>query len=64
MMYATEKQISYIVSLYNQVHGTTHGYLSQCDKLLLSQREKRGSMTKAEASAYIGKLQKQLERKR
>jgi hypothetical protein len=58
-MQATDKQISYIISLYNQIHGTTHGYLSQCKDLLLTQREKRGGMTKAEASAHIDALKKQ-----
>ncbi|MGH3500284.1 MAG: hypothetical protein ACRDQA_05190 [Nocardioidaceae bacterium] len=53
---ATEKQQNYIISLYNQGHGTTHGYLSQCDQLPLSQRQKRGGMTKVEASAIIDQL--------
>jgi len=67
MASATGAQTDYIISLYNQIHGTTHGYLSQCDKLQLSQREKKGGaiggMTKAEASGYIGKLKTAAVRK-
>lgn len=55
---ATAKQTSYIIDLYNQAHGTTHGYLSQCARLPLTQREKKGGMTKAEASSYISTLLK------
>jgi hypothetical protein len=60
---ASEKQIDYILSLYNSIHGTRHGYLSQTD-LPLSQREKRGGMTKSEASALIDELRTQLAAKR
>lgn len=55
---ASDKQIDYIISLYNEAHGTTHAYLSQCAQLPLTQRQKRGGMTKAEASAFINRLLK------
>lgn len=56
---ATEKQIGFIISLYNRVHGTSHAYLYQCTALGLTQREKKGGMTKAEASAIIDQLKKE-----
>jgi hypothetical protein len=58
MTNATKKQESYIIDLYNRKYGTDCGYLSQCRELPLTQREKRGGMTKAEASAYIRQLQR------
>lgn len=58
---ATSKQQSYIVSLYNQARGTAHGYLSQCDQLGLNQRQKKGGMTKAEASAMIDQLKSEVD---
>lgn len=59
-MEATDKQLNYIIRLYNQVHDTSHAYLSQCKKLGLTQREARGGMTKAEASGHIDDLTAQL----
>ena len=56
---ATDKQIDYILSLWNQINGGRAAYLSQTD-LPLTQREKRGGMTKAEASAIINQLKKQI----
>lgn len=56
MTTATEKQVDYLLALYNRVHGTSHGYLSQCRELSLTQREAKGGMTKAEASAHIDEL--------
>ena len=53
----TEKQASYIVGLYNQVHGTSCGFISQCRELYLPQRP-----TSAAASAAINELKAQLGR--
>lgn len=61
MTTATDKQIDYIVSLYNQLHGTDHSWLSQCDHLPMSQRERTGGMTKSEASTHIDSLKSQLD---
>ncbi|HET6699524.1 MAG TPA: hypothetical protein VFG88_10585 [Nocardioidaceae bacterium] len=58
---ATVKQESFIISLYNQVHGTAHGYLSQCDQLALNNRQKKGGMTKAEASTMIDQLKSEVD---
>lgn len=55
-MNATEKQVSYIISLYNKAHGGGASYLSQCVNLGLNNRQKKGGMTKAEASAIIDDL--------
>lgn len=57
---ATEKQEQYIIDLYNRINGTRHGWLSQCKDLPLTQRMKKGGMTKAEASAIIRELQAEL----
>ena len=51
---ATEKQTSYIVSLYNRQNGTRHQYLSQT-KIFSSTQLSRG-ITKAQASAVIDRL--------
>lgn len=53
---ATEKQMSYIVSLYNRVHGERNGYLSQCKKLGIGSAQMKRGLTKAEASAIIDDL--------
>lgn len=54
-MRATDKQTSYIIDLWNQVNDGNAKYLSQTD-LPLTQREKKGGMTKVEASGYIRDL--------
>lgn len=56
---ATDKQIDYIISLWNRVNGGRASFLSQTD-LPLTQRERNGGMTKAEASAIIDELKAQL----
>jgi len=53
---ATEKQISYILTLASKIQGTRVGYLSQVTCVSLNQRQKRGGMTKSEASAIIDEL--------
>lgn len=56
---ATPKQIDHIIRLVNRITGQRFGYISQCDGhagLDLTQREKKGGMTKAEASAHIDAL--------
>ena len=53
---ATEKQISYILTLASTIQGTRVGYLSQVTCVSLNQRQKRGGMTKSEASAIIDEL--------
>ena len=53
---ATEKQISYLLMLASKIQGTRVGYLSQITCTPLNQRQKRGGMTKAEASAIIDEL--------
>ena len=53
---ATEKQISYILTLASKIQGTRVGYLSQATCVSLNQRQKRGGMTKSEASAIIDEL--------
>lgn len=58
-MDATDKQIAYIIALWNRIHNRSVTYLSQTD-LPLTQRERRGGMTKAEASALISELKAQL----
>lgn len=60
---ATQRQVDYIISLHNQVHGTNASYLSQCHALPLAQRERKGGMTKAEASAHIDQLLAELKKK-
>ncbi|ARD42448.1 hypothetical protein [Actinomyces gaoshouyii] len=57
-MEATDKQVDYIIDLWNQVNGASAKYLSQTD-LPLTQREKKGGMTRAEASGYIRDLLRQ-----
>jgi len=59
-MNATQKQIDYIISLYNQVNGTSATYLSHCTGLKLTMRERGGGMAKAEASRIITALKRQL----
>jgi len=58
-MYATQRQIDYLISLYNQVHGTQAAYLSQCTALKLTMRERQGQMAKTEASRMITALKRQ-----
>ena len=53
---ATEKQISYILTLASKIQGTRVGYLSQVTCVSLNQHQKRGGMTKSEASAIIDEL--------
>lgn len=53
---ATDRQIDYLLSLASQVQGRTLGYLSQVTCISLTQRETRGGMTRAEASAHISEL--------
>ena len=53
---ATEKQISYTLALASKIQGTRVGYLSQVTCVSLNQRQKRGGMTKSEASAIIDEL--------
>lgn len=53
---ATEKQISYILTLASKIQGTRVGYLSQVTCVSLNQRQKRGGMAKSEASAIIDEL--------
>ena len=53
---ATEKQVSYILTLASKIQGTRVGYLSQVTCVSLNQRQKRGGMTKSEASAIIDEL--------
>ncbi len=60
---ASQKQIDYIISLHNQVYGSSAAYLSQCHELSMTQRERRGGMTKAEASAHITHLKAELAKK-
>lgn len=57
-MNATEKQISFIISLWNRANNGHATFLDQTD-LPLTQRQKRGGMTKAEASAIITQLKKE-----
>lgn len=59
--YATEKQVNYLLDLYNKLNGTRFRFLSQTD-LPLTQRERRGGMTRIEAAAYISELRQELER--
>lgn len=60
---ATDKQIDYILSLWNRLNPShTARFLSQTD-LPLSQRQKRGGMTKVEASAIIDELKAELASK-
>lgn len=59
-MTATDKQIDYIIHLWNQVNDSNAKYLSQTD-LPLTQREKRGGMTKATASSIISDLLAELD---
>lgn len=57
---ATDKQIDYILALANEVTGRRERYLSgHRDTLCLSQRQCRGDLTKAEASAIIKDLLRQ-----
>ena len=56
MTAASEKQISYILTLASKIQGTRVGYLSQVTCVSLNQRQKRGGMTKSEASAIIDEL--------
>lgn len=58
---ASQKQIDYILSLWNKVNGGTASFLSQTD-LPLTQRERRGGMTSVEASGYIDSLKAQAAR--
>ena len=55
-MNATDKQIDYIIALASKAQGGRIGYLSQITAVHLNQRQKRGSITKAEASALIDEL--------
>lgn len=55
---ASQKQIDYILPLWNKVNNGTASYLSQTD-LPLTQRERRGGMTSVEASRYIDQLKRQ-----
>ncbi|WP_159626746.1 hypothetical protein [Actinomyces sp. zg296] len=57
-MRATDRQIDYIIDLWNQVNDGDAKYLSHTD-LPLTQREKKGGMTKTEASGYIRDLLRQ-----
>lgn len=57
MQAATDKQISYILALASKITGRKISYLSQCkDVLVLTGREARGGMTRAEASHHIEAL--------
>jgi hypothetical protein len=56
---ASQKQIDYIINLWNQANGESASYLSQTD-LPLTQREKRGGMFSSEASRYIDQLKRKL----
>jgi len=56
---ASQKQIDFIISLWNQVNDGSASYLSQTD-LPLTQREKRGGMFSHEASRYIDQLKREL----
>ena len=63
-MEATDKQINYILSLAGRVNDTSaYSFLSQVPGLGLSQREKRGSLTKGRASEIIDDLLGQLKEK-
>lgn len=59
---ATDKQINFIINLWNEANDGSASFLSQTD-LPLTQRERRGGMTGAEASRYIGQLKKQVGRR-
>jgi len=61
-MQATDKQISYLLQLAGKVQGDTIAYLSQVRCISLTQREKKGGMTKAEASAHIEALLKMADK--
>ena len=56
MSYSTENQDSYILSLASEIQGRPLGYMSQITCIRLTQREKKGGMTKQEASAHITEL--------
>jgi hypothetical protein len=61
-MQASAKQVSYLIALYNEVHGTDCGYLSQCRELNLTMRERSGEIDKNEASRLITQQLKKLGR--
>ena len=56
MTTATDKQVSYILTLASKIQGTRVGYLSQITCIPLNQRQKKGGLTKSEASAMIEEL--------
>ena len=56
MTTATDKQVCYILTLASKVQGTRVGYLSQITCIPLNQRQKKGVLTKSEASAMIEEL--------
>ena len=60
-MNATEKQIDFILSLASRVQGSRVRFLSEVDAVWLSQRDRRGHMTKARASEIIDDLKSQLK---
>lgn len=55
-MHATPKQTTYIMSLAAKIQGDKVSYMSQIKCISLTQREKRGGMTSAEASHHIDTL--------
>ncbi|MBH5296177.1 hypothetical protein [Corynebacterium ulcerans] len=61
-MQATEKQIDYLLSLWNRINDKDAQFLSQTD-IPLSQRQRRGGLTKAKASVIIDELLAELEEK-
>jgi len=62
MTAATNKQIDYLISLHNRVHGTKAAFLGQCKTLNLTMRERSGNITKVRASMLIEDLRAELER--
>lgn len=61
-MQATEKQIDYILYLWNKVNGGSARFLEQTT-LPISRRQARGGLTKGEASGIIDDLLAELKEK-
>ena len=60
-MNATEKQIDFILSLASRVQDSRVRFLSEVDAVWLSQRDRKGQMTKERASEIIDDLKSQLK---
>ena len=56
---ATDKQIDYIITLWNKTHGGSARFLSQTD-IPLSRRQREGGLSKSDASAIIDDLKSQI----